>query len=54
MFCKFSRLKKFSAAGAQLARSNRVLTGVGWGVQRGGGGGCQASQVSAPRDEARV
>ena len=35
------------AVGAQVASSNWVLTGMGWGVQRGGGG-CQASQVSAP------
>ena len=42
----FQAPKRFpGAAGAQIASSNRVLTGMGWGVQSGGG---QASQVSPP------
>ena len=49
----FQAQKNFpGAASAQVASSNQVLTSMGWGVQRGGGGGegwCQASQVSAPR-----
>ena len=45
--CKFSGLNNFpGTVGAQVASSNRVLTSMGWGVQRGGWG--QASQVSAP------
>ena len=39
MFCKFSGSKNFpGATSAQIASSNKVLTSMGWGVQRGGGG----------------
>ena len=49
----FQAQKNFSGtSSAQVASSNQALTSMGWGVQRGGGGGwggwCQASQVSAP------
>ena len=39
MICKFYRLKKkfLGTTSAQVASSNHVLTGMGWGVQRGGG-----------------
>ena len=43
MCSKFSGLKRIT----RVASSNWVLTSMGWGVQRGGGGG-QASQVSPP------
>ena len=48
MFSNFPGSKKFlGAASAQIASSNQVLTSMGWGGPEGGGG-CQASQVSAP------
>ena len=52
----FQAQKKVSGViGAQVASSNRVLSSMGWGAQRGGGGGWgQASQVGTPRGSARA